>query len=892
MTQISSSAFNAAQPMCFARGPNGDLYGVNGLDRGLRWDGLTATVEQLGITAPANAPAVSSNSANPLFTLRQIDVIERGKGYVQEPAVTVAAPPSGPAARAKASVSNASVSGIAITDFGAPYLSPPAVTVAQPTGSVKGTGATLAVTMGSVITAVRIWRAGSGYTSEPTVTVTDAPGGAGQGAQLQAVLNSAGGISRIDVVNPGTAYTNPTISISGGGGSGAQASLVTVRGVAAVTVTNGGSGYAGRLRVSFSSFRTFDVSAVAEAFANTAGVIDRVVVKSPGQYWATPTASVDTPLQIETATAVARAVLAPGIEGRFLCAYRYVDDTPKSRGGPIASNLSPIATLDINSPASAINWSSLSAGAEPRVSRLELWRTTADQALVFYRVAVLPATDTSFTDAVRDDELSAAFRVRQCTAVASTDVITCSGHGLADGGEVLFSSLVGGAGLVADKTYYARDVTGTTFRVADTLGGAAVDITTDLTSGQARCRAFGALPIVLPDGGPNAYRFRPPPANKSTVVVYQDRAWYAVDSPGRRYDGTADSEAAEPNTLYFSEIDEPESVPETNSLILQDNVNGSDRITALMPFGGGMVVFQERNCYRLSYATEPLLDGSISLIAQRGCLHQRAYDVNEGVAYVADYAGIYVLDGTQVEPLSDGIDDFWVSGAIKFSAASNFHLRVDPRSRIVRFFYADAVATSGNLPDRALCYHPLTKAWWVEVYGQSVTAATAVRTGSQIALVAGGAGGAVFRLDSGGTDLLANGSTQGITASFRTGAMALNASKDRAIRVLYKPTAASATLSLRLHYNNSATPRTSAVASDPGGGFKTDASQPATLEMRSGRSDLGPANGVAICRYSGRVDDRSAGGDRHLALDVSVARPSGEAVTLYGIGITGVGEGS
>ena len=61
---ISSSAFNTFQRMCFCRTRLGDLIGVNGLERGFRWDGITTNVEQLGITAPAAAPSIAAANLN------------------------------------------------------------------------------------------------------------------------------------------------------------------------------------------------------------------------------------------------------------------------------------------------------------------------------------------------------------------------------------------------------------------------------------------------------------------------------------------------------------------------------------------------------------------------------------------------------------------------------------------------------------------------------------------------------------------------------------------------------------------------------------------------------------------------------------------------------------
>lgn len=70
---------------------------------------------------------------------------------------------------------------------------------------------------------------------------------------------------------------------------------------------------------------------------------------------------------------------------------------------------------------------------------------------------------------------------------ATTDVVTAASgnHGMQDGDRVIFPTLVGGAGLTSGTTvYYVRDSTQATFKVATTLGGTPVDITTAYTSGK------------------------------------------------------------------------------------------------------------------------------------------------------------------------------------------------------------------------------------------------------------------------------------------------------------------------------------------------------------------------------------------------------------------------
>lgn len=69
------------------------------------------------------------------------------------------------------------------------------------------------------------------------------------------------------------------------------------------------------------------------------------------------------------------------------------------------------------------------------------------------------------------------------TGVASTDVLTATGSSYANGQQVFIQSLTGGAGLTANTLYFVRDVSGATFKLAASLGGAAINFTTDLSAG-------------------------------------------------------------------------------------------------------------------------------------------------------------------------------------------------------------------------------------------------------------------------------------------------------------------------------------------------------------------------------------------------------------------------
>ncbi len=68
------------------------------------------------------------------------------------------------------------------------------------------------------------------------------------------------------------------------------------------------------------------------------------------------------------------------------------------------------------------------------------------------------------------------------SALASTDTFTLDGHGFSDGEEVILRAEEGGtlpSPLVAGATYYVVWLSDSTFKVASSKGGAAVNLTTD-----------------------------------------------------------------------------------------------------------------------------------------------------------------------------------------------------------------------------------------------------------------------------------------------------------------------------------------------------------------------------------------------------------------------------
>lgn len=140
------------------------------------------------------------------------------------------------------------VTGVAVTNGGSGYTSVPTVSFKPYPVTGTGTGAAATATIDGRVASIAIVTGGSGYTA-PTVTLS---GGGGTGALATATTNG-GVITGIAVTAAGTGYTSaPTVAITGQAGSGATGTAIFTKVVSAITVTAGGSGYANPPTVEFS----------------------------------------------------------------------------------------------------------------------------------------------------------------------------------------------------------------------------------------------------------------------------------------------------------------------------------------------------------------------------------------------------------------------------------------------------------------------------------------------------------------------------------------------------------------------------------------------------------------------------------------------------------------
>lgn len=75
------------------------------------------------------------------------------------------------------------------------------------------------------------------------------------------------------------------------------------------------------------------------------------------------------------------------------------------------------------------------------------------------------------------DQWAPALATRKVTFTASDDLATLTNHHLSDGDPVVFVRQTDAAPLAQNVTYYVRDATVDTFKVAATVGGVAIDVT-------------------------------------------------------------------------------------------------------------------------------------------------------------------------------------------------------------------------------------------------------------------------------------------------------------------------------------------------------------------------------------------------------------------------------
>lgn len=243
-------------------------------------------------------------------------VLEEGGSYSTLPGL-VSNPVNGGSGTLAAFNCVAGVGEVTLLDPGSNYVVPPVISVSAPTGSSARTAVVQAVLDDDLVASFRVLDSGQGYTSVPSITISNGSGAegvallvptslasismqnTGSGYTTANIIISGGGatidatavavitgtsITGIDLIDPGEGYTStPTVTIDGDGiGAAAQAHL-SPTGISGIEVTDGGTGY------NIPPAVNIDGNATAVSLLTATG-IDRIVVTDQGQnYTADPT---------------------------------------------------------------------------------------------------------------------------------------------------------------------------------------------------------------------------------------------------------------------------------------------------------------------------------------------------------------------------------------------------------------------------------------------------------------------------------------------------------------------------------------------------------------------------------------------------------------------------
>ncbi len=306
-------------------------------------------------------------------------------------------------------------------------------------------------------------------------------------------------------------------------------------------------------------------------------------------------------------------------------------------------------------------------------------------------------------------------------------------------------------------------------------------------------RASEALRYLTADGYPNANRFTPPPAHMSIVVSFQDRMWF-----------TGSTDAAHRGEIMFSEAGEPESVPECNSLTIQED---GDDIVGLMPVGSFLYVLKRRHIYRLSSGGDPRQDASAAMVAERGCLNNRCWCRMEGMAALLDENGVYLFDGSNVVPIDAPVRNYFLE-EVNWDAEDTFSVARPADEEMVKVFVATGNDTE---PEDALCYHYRDQRWHLENYPSGIGATGAAVIDGMSRLLAN-LGSSLVVMDVG--DQEDDGGAIAYTVRFGEFVLLpIEKSNPRRVTVYYTTTSY-ATMTAKLYYNGSSTAATVDAAMD------------------------------------------------------------------------------
>lgn len=382
--------------------------------------------------------------------------------------------------------------------------------------------------------------------------------------------------------------------------------------------------------------------------------------------------------------------------GTYYCAYRYKDNTNGIYSS--LSNLTTVTTADSDK----FSWDTIPTSGESRVTHIELYRSTVDEATTLYLVTTV--ANTGSPTYTTDTSTDAVLVANTALPILNTDdTLNARKRGLPpDWMRVVV--------LFQDRAWYGVNAIYDQGTVAVSNGSANV-----VGTGTAWTSVMVGRKLFIPGQTVNY-----------TVSTVTDGTHLALSTT---YAGTTNVKThyaisygtSENNLLYFSSVDEPEAVATSqDTIVIQENVADNDILTALIPSGTCLLAAKERHIYRVTFVRQPSIDVGVIPAAWRGCLNQQCWDTDETTTYLMDARGPWALtQGGGVSSIGRAIQDLFRSHDIDWSKREWFFVAMDTNQQVVRFCVA-LVDQTGMRPKTAFAFSVTFGAAWKETYQEGL----------------------------------------------------------------------------------------------------------------------------------------------------------------------------
>ena len=558
--------------------------------------------------------------------------------------------------------------------------------------------------------------------------------------------------------------------------------------------------------------------------------------------------------------------------GDYVCAYRYKD----SEG--IYSPLSPLTTKTATAD-QEFNWSVIADSSEARVTEIELWRSTVDQADTLYLIDTIDDGTTTYNgtggDGGPDQDSDLTLY-----AAESLDILTFDNQ-LNARRQVPPPVDLSVCVAFQDRVFYAVPV-------ASTWGTYIANVNNWETS-IVGMFAFkqGQVPLEITsvtDNGGGSYTL-----NTNGVTTY-------INSAGNLAAVYISSSPSAHNRVVYSETDEPESASAVqNSWIVQENTRDNDRNTALMPYGSALFFLKDRHTYQLTFGRSPRHDGAARMRVGRGCLNQQCWDYYEDTAYLMDSQGPWRMGPQGVDKdFGARVQNYWRDSIIDLDKSTWFFVSVEPNQAVVRY-HVVMTADDDTRPTSALCYGIHSGAWWLETYPFELAGSARVEKDGGVRTVVGCAGGMLQLVAEGlGDKATVGAGATSIAWSITTGIIALPLEDrfgrdvykpiEHGIQVVFNPTSGSNTLSLTLYRDHEATAQSwFGPWSSQGGSVQTGGTA-ISVQMKAARTPLANSPGFFYAPLT-QGSGRKILGQKYVSLKLSGTQLA-DAIEIFGAEIT------